>query len=132
MLLYGLSGADRWSVKIGAGVSVYGPVVRVGDVVSADRDCNQFSWAAGDPEVLASTYWDNQWHTMQVRISGIGSASGQTDTLLDGVLVDRVTGRDYTGYTGLDFINPGSNKNQGQAEAMEYHVGLIRITEYTP
>lgn len=131
MLLYGNSG-DRWSVKIGAGVSAFGPVVRVGDVVQGDRDCNQFSWEAGDPEVLASTYWDNQWHTMQLRITGLGGASGTCDTLLDGILVDSVTGRDYTAETAFDFINPGANKNQGQAEAMEYHVGLIRITTYTP
>ena len=132
MLLYGLSDVDRWSVKIGAGESVFGPVVRVGDVVSADRDCNQFSWVAGDPEVLGTTYWDNQWHTMTLRISGIGGVSGQTDTLLDGILVDSVTGRDYSSYTGLDFLNPGANRNQGQSETMLFDVGLIRITSYTP
>ena len=125
-------GGDRWSVKIGAGVwdTTESPV-KVGDPVLGDRATNIKVYnPSSDPEILGSTYWNNAWHTMRIRVTGLGGASGQTDILLDDVLVDRVTGRDYTDFTGLDYYNPGANRNQGQDVTMTYDTGLITGSEY--
>ena len=126
---YPARGGDRWSIKIGSANSVNGPVVRAGDPVLGDRNSNVKVYTV-DPEAWGSTYWDGAWHTMQIRVTGLGGASGQTDTLLDGVLVDRVTGRDYTDFTGLDYYNPGANRNYGQDTTMEFDTGLITVSTH--
>lgn len=123
---YPASGGARWSIKIG---SVVEQIVRFGDPVTGDQNPNVKNYLT-DAEVWGSTYWDNTWHEMLIRVTGLGTSSGQSDFLLDGVLCHRNTGRNYTSFTGLDYYNPGANRNYGQDASMTFDTGLITVSEY--
>lgn len=117
-----------WSLKIGAGVTAGGDgAVKFGhpassgtlEMVSTEFDVNSA------PEVLASTYWDNAWHSAELRVYGLGTTAGITEWYLDDVLVFRVTGQDYTAYTGVNHYLCYANKNSGQSADITMDVDRI-------
>jgi hypothetical protein len=130
-------GSGRWEIKIGFGSGGLGPAVTVGDPVFGQTQFpNLKSWVNNDPEAVAPTYWNNQWHRVRVEVF-LGSTPGASDGVfrvwMNNTQIHNRTGITYnSAITGFSSMQMGANRNHGQSEAMSFSWGLIRIFNTNP
>lgn len=130
-------GSGRWEIKIGFGSGGLGPAVTVGDPVFGQTQFpNLKSWVNNDPEAVAPTYWNNQWHRVRVEIflgSSPGASDGTFRVWMNNTQIHNRTNMTYNAaITGFASMQMGANRNHGQGEAMHFSWGLVRIYNQNP